>query len=486
MKFGVREIVDVVFKATENGQRIGDKVFKKYQPVFMIDTATTSSLEQATTTVYAQGGKGYARLIAWEGEKTMTFTVTDALMSPMGLAVLTGAGLITPGKGNQSHFHVTVNGIVKAGANSTTEVTIDFADIRDELGLGNMTAIDICNTIDMFGTRLDGSGAGIDWYNKVAIVGATGDYTTVDDTTNTSVTFNVGTADAAGTGFATYAPVGATVQVDFYVIMNNALTEVVIEPSSFGGYFYVEAQTLYRREDTGKDMAAEIIIPKAKVQSAFTFTMAASGDPSTFDFVMDAMPGYTRFDSTKKVMCKMQIVGTDGNGVEETAHTHETADANDSPSFNPAAPVTPEFNTTVAAVPSTEAALTEDMKANQAKATVTKTYADKADAITLTIAGGTDSLNDVEPKTGWGSDKWVALDYNTGEDSIVGISYINRGTTTVLDSSDVADATELGLGAGHMVVWVKAGLAKTTPATFRLEKGQKVIDVTITAEDANG
>ena len=34
----------------------------------------------------------YNRLIAWEGEKTMTFTVTDALMIPPGLAVLTGEG----------------------------------------------------------------------------------------------------------------------------------------------------------------------------------------------------------------------------------------------------------------------------------------------------------------------------------------------------------------------------------------------------------
>ena len=83
-------------------------------------------------------------------------------------------------------------------------------------------------------------------------------------------------------------------------------------------------------------LLVKIIIPKAKIQSAFTFTMAASGDPSTFDFVMDAMPGYTRFDATKKVMCKIQIVGTDSDAVDETAHTHETADTNNSPSFNAA------------------------------------------------------------------------------------------------------------------------------------------------------
>ena len=41
-----------------------------------------------------QGGRGNTRLIAWEGEKTLTFTVEDALLSPIGLSVLAGAGLI--------------------------------------------------------------------------------------------------------------------------------------------------------------------------------------------------------------------------------------------------------------------------------------------------------------------------------------------------------------------------------------------------------
>lgn len=475
MKFGVREIVDVVFKATENGQRIGTKTFKKYQPVFMIDTATTSSLEQATTTVYAQGGKGYARLIAWEGEKTMTFTVTDALMSPMGLAVLTGAGLIDVQKaGKQAHFHVTANGIV---SDTTGTVTIDFATIRDELGLGDMTAIDVCSTIEMYGTRLDGSGAGIDWYDLAKIAGE-GEYVTVDE--DHAAVFTIGNGSKSGSTytFDSYAPKGATVQVDFYVVMNNALTQVVIEPSSFGGYFYVEAQTLFRAEATGKDMAAEITIPKAKVQSAFTFTMAASGDPSTFDFVMDAMPGYTRFDSTKKVMCQIDIVGTDSDRAEESAHTHNDQDANDTPSFRNSF-----RGSTATAVP---AASFEDVnvKANQNKTSVAKSATDSNDNIVITIAGGTDSLSDeVEPKAGWGAAKWVAVDYNTGEDTIVGLVYKNRGTETTLGADDVADATEAGLPAGHMIVWVKADVAKATPATFQLAKGSDEVNVTITAKD---
>ncbi len=74
------------------------------------------------------------------------------------------------------------------------------------------------------------------------------------------------------------------------------------DPSTF------TASTLFRRQDTGKDMAATFIIPKVKIQSNFTFSMASSGDPSTFTFTMDAFPDYTKFDKTKEVLFVLQII----------------------------------------------------------------------------------------------------------------------------------------------------------------------------------
>ena len=55
-------------------------------------------------------------------------------------------------------------------------------------------------------------------------------------------------------------------------------------------------------------MPAEITLPNVKIQSNFTFSMASTGDPSTFTFTMDAFPGYTYFDRTKKVLCVIQVV----------------------------------------------------------------------------------------------------------------------------------------------------------------------------------
>ena len=74
MKFGVREICDVVLKRKAGGY-FGNLYLDKGAPVLYFDTLKTSSLEGQATTVYAQGGKGNPRLVAWEGDRVVTFTM---------------------------------------------------------------------------------------------------------------------------------------------------------------------------------------------------------------------------------------------------------------------------------------------------------------------------------------------------------------------------------------------------------------------------
>src|SRR5574344_1525530 len=106
MKFGAREICDVVLKA-KAAQKIGNKIFYKNEPVIYFDTLKTSSMEGAATTVYAQGGRGNARLVAWEGERTVTFTMEDALISPAGFMILSGAGLVDASAKEPIKVHTT-------------------------------------------------------------------------------------------------------------------------------------------------------------------------------------------------------------------------------------------------------------------------------------------------------------------------------------------------------------------------------------------
>jgi len=271
MKFGVREICDVVFKA-KTATKIGSTTFKAGQPVLYIDTAKTSTLEGAATTVYAQGGKGNTRLIAWEGEKTLTFTVEDALLSPIGFSVLSGAGLFK-GTTEEVHVHTT------SAANVSADGQIDLTD-----ALGASEKIDSIAPVFVTITESDGSITGELIEN-----------------------LEVSEDGKKLTGADAYT--GKSVQVDFYVVKSAAkVSELQIDAENFAGYYYVEASTLFRDQNTGKDMPAEITLPNVKIQSNFTFSMAATGDPSTFTFTMDAFPGYTYFDNTKKVLCVIQIV----------------------------------------------------------------------------------------------------------------------------------------------------------------------------------
>lgn len=309
MKFGVREICDVVFKA-KSDVTIGNTKFIKGQPVLYIDTAKTSTLEGAATTVYAQGGKGNTRLIAWEGEKTLTFTVEDALLSPIGFSVLSGAGLIKADESNLVHVHMTTD--VVAGAEGVCEITYEAFDDA---------TTDICNSTDVpvFGTVLDGSGAGIEFLGKGTFSETSGSVNVASTTYGEAV--EVSNGKTCQIKFDS-AKEGQLVRLDYYIIKNSGVQTITIDAENFAGYYYVEASTLFRRQDTGVDMPAELVIPNVKIQSNFTFTMAATGDPSTFTFTMDAFPGYTMFDKTKKVLCAIQIIGDDAVGEEsETGHT---------------------------------------------------------------------------------------------------------------------------------------------------------------------
>lgn len=89
-EYGVREITNVVWRALVPCV-VGGKTFYEGEPVLYFDSLKTATLEGASTTVYAQGGRGNARLISWDGEKTLTLTIEDALISMESFQLLAGA-----------------------------------------------------------------------------------------------------------------------------------------------------------------------------------------------------------------------------------------------------------------------------------------------------------------------------------------------------------------------------------------------------------
>ena len=181
-------------------------------------------MEGAATTVYATGGRGNTRLIAWEGQKTLTFTVEDALLSPISFSMLSGAGVIK-GAANSTkkiHFHQTTNAVISGGK-------INLSDALESTET-------ICGTAPIYVMSLDGYGD---------LTGST------VGGNNWSVSTEPSAAGATDTGkilINSDSSLTGTVMVDYYVLKNEGtVSELQIDAENFGGYYYVEADTLFRR-----------------------------------------------------------------------------------------------------------------------------------------------------------------------------------------------------------------------------------------------
>ena len=374
MKFGIREICDVVLKA-KAAQKIGNKIFYANEPVLYFDTLKSSSMEGASTTVYAQGGRGNTRLVAWEGERTVTFTMEDALISPEGFMILTGAGLVESSSSTPIYQHMTETVdeskfVIVTAANKddydNSEVgdviiPLDYAPCLPKDRDGDYAYVmlvkngeiisepyipvhtDVTKVVDEDDTEsyaekpyvilrashanyndfVKGEKADYDFTDGKAAVG---DTAAVEATAHkTDVGYSALYKDDSENKYTSMSDIIATcdsVIVDYYVRHVGAgdAKQIEISAESFGGNFYLEASTLFR-DTNGSDLPAEFIIPNCKIQSNFNFTMASSGDPSTFTFTMDAFPDYTRWDRSKKVLAAIQILGADAKA---SLHRHAT------------------------------------------------------------------------------------------------------------------------------------------------------------------
>ena len=114
---------------------------------------------------------------------------------------------------------------------------------------------------------------------------------------------------------------------------------------------------------------------------------------------------------------------------------------------------------------------TEDSEANQAAVTISQS------GNTVTVAGALENLTafaSTDPSQG--THQWVGLAVDTGEASIIGVSY----NDSALTQTDVDEAASVDVGAGSFVLWIKADEVVSTAKTFTLSKdGMRDTTVTI-------
>lgn len=256
----------------------------------------------------------------------INLTFEDALMSPTSFAILSGAGIVKGKKDDVNdsepiYVHATYDMVVQ---NVDDKLVACLSD-EDRNG----AALVVSREAPIYPVTLDSAGAQANYLSAV-----TDDqvYTTDGKTLTKAEISTLGEIKADGKTLAfelasdtpgdsnqdASVAVGDTVRIDCYEIHYDEAYEMSIEAKNFAGYYYIEASTLFRDEETGNDLPAEFVIPRGKIQSNFTFTMANNGDPSTFTFTIDCFPAYTKFNRKKKVMALLQVIDT-----TDTTHNYK-------------------------------------------------------------------------------------------------------------------------------------------------------------------
>lgn len=238
-------------------------------------------------------GHGNPRLIAWQGEKTVTLTVTEALLSAESFSVLAGALRSDASATNKQYMPTWFEAPIQADGT----VVLDLDTCGDDHD------IIVNSTYPMFGVVLDDSGAlSVHLGEQSGLSGVTPNCDVYTVTRDNKLVVSFPNAKKY---------VGSVVRVDCYAEKTAGVTSLDVTADDITGNFYAEGLTFFRDQTSGIDMPVALIFPNVKIQSNFTLTMASSGDPSTFDFTMDCFPAYVKGDYSHKVFFKTMMASQD-------------------------------------------------------------------------------------------------------------------------------------------------------------------------------
>lgn len=249
-KFGVKEVMDVTFYDLED-----------MNPVLYVDTLKLSNLENTAEESMARGGRGNPILLSWDYNREANFTIQDALVSPDGLALMTGMDLEDLNPDDAIVYEREVITLPKTGSEGTTWAVEENIELKY--------------------TPLSADRLFIyDQYHGIA-----GGAITPNNIVGTTITLNpnnIITNDDVEKVIVAYYPYTRTTT-------HGPLQTVEINSDDFPGYYRIVGDTMMRNARTGRDEPFQLVVHRAKILPGFTLTMEAEGDPSVFDMNLKVM-----------------------------------------------------------------------------------------------------------------------------------------------------------------------------------------------------
>ena len=118
-RFGAKEVMDCTIYDTATGI-----------PVLFLDSLKVTALDNKASTSDAKGGKGNPKLLTWDYGRESDLKITDALMSPASISLLTGKANVT--NTSQAIYKREIVTAIAASTGTNT-ATITFSGVDNGL-----------------------------------------------------------------------------------------------------------------------------------------------------------------------------------------------------------------------------------------------------------------------------------------------------------------------------------------------------------------
>ena len=255
--FGTKQLYEVVLKAN-TPMNFGSRRVEVGEPVLYFEKVSMALLSEQSRPIMARGGWGNMPHVIWEDRSEMNFSLSEGVMTSVGLGILTSANMILEEKKKDGTLYLPK----KEGPFYLDDFTKTY--ILSKIPVQNKK---------MFCYEFERE--------------------TIQKRVDFTVEGNVLTIENGD--------ISKEYLIDYYFRYGDEALVYYIEKERFNGTFSLEAKFYTKDENDGINTTNIIFMPKVRVVSDINLRLGERADPTTSVFNIIAMPDKTE-ESREMIM----------------------------------------------------------------------------------------------------------------------------------------------------------------------------------------
>lgn len=262
--YGMQELYQVVLKA-KTPMQFGSRYIQKDEPVLYFENINISLLSQRNNPIMARGGWANLPQVVWEDRSDVTFTLSQGVVSSVGLSILFGAN-VAENKGKEDLLVRRRQGPFELDSNGCIELKNWPTQKKGKKAFIYKYARDVIQQ-KVYGKRVHGRMDPFDENKEIPCIKV---YEDKECQTQANKDFEY------------------VIQY-YYEYPNNALI-YRIQKQRFNGLFTLEGKFYSKDENEGINYTNLIYMPKVRVVSDINLRLGEKADPTMSVFNIIGMP----------------------------------------------------------------------------------------------------------------------------------------------------------------------------------------------------